>query len=121
MCDFYFWVNKFLKKKNMKKKFNLTKCLACLCSITIIALVASCKQEEIRPSEITLSKDVKIEMLKVYLSDLSGVDTAKISYNATKNFFLIDDVEQMSKEKLEELYTNNPILHYKNGVAVSRN
>lgn len=105
----------------MKEKSDLTKSFTRLCFIVMIAVIASCKQEEVKPSEITLPKDVKIELLKVYLSDLIRVDTAKIFYDTTKKVFLIDGMEVISKEKLEDLYMNNPILHYKNGVAVPSN
>lgn len=107
--------------KNMKKKSNLIKFLLPLCSFVIIVLISSCKREEVKPAEMALPKDVKIQLLKVYLSDLTRADTGNISYNPTKKVFVIDGVDKVSKENLEELYTNNPILHYKNGVAVPSN
>lgn len=109
------------KMKNMKKKSNLIKCLLPICSFVIIALISSCKREEVKPADMTLPKDVKIQVLKVYLSDLTRVDTGKIYYNAIEEVFLIDGVRQISREDLDSLYTNSPIIHYKNGIAVPNN
>lgn len=109
-----------LKKKNMKRKFNLTKYLNYLYYIVIIAVIASCKQDEVKHSEAILSKDVKIEQLTVYLSDLTRIDIKRISYNAKKKIFLVDGVKHISKEELEEFYALNPFIHYKDGVPVSR-
>lgn len=105
----------------MKRKSKLTKRINWLCSIMLVLTILSCKQEEIKPSDAESSKNAKIQMLKSYLSDLVGADTANISYNVTTRMFSIAGVEQMSIEKLEELYTHHPVLHYKNGVAVPNN
>ncbi|WP_069658155.1 hypothetical protein [Arcticibacter eurypsychrophilus] len=103
----------------MKKKFKVAQAIRWLFPIVITVMTLSCKREDVNPEGDQSPKDLKVELLVNYLSDLTGTDAAAISYNAVTQMYQINGVDQISREKLEELSENHPVLHYKNGVPVS--
>lgn len=103
----------------MIRKSKVTQAISWLFPIVITVMTLSCKREDVKPEGGQFSKDPKVELLVNYLSHLTGTDAEAISYNAVTQMYQINGVDQISREKLEELSENHPVLHYKNGVPVS--
>jgi predicted transcriptional regulator len=107
----------------MKTLFNKKMALKLIfASLFFSSILLGCKRNDMKPTEIAASDgNVNIKTLKIYLSQLTGKDISGINYNSVSKMFSINGVDQLSKEKLEELLKSNPVHHYKDGVPTLQN
>ncbi|MNL45168.1 hypothetical protein D3C87_1677910 [compost metagenome] len=81
------------------------KSLKILSLFIAVAIISSCAKTEIEPKRAEeIQHEKRIESLKIFMSKQIGVDTTILEYNEKTQMFSMLGHEQISLEKLTELY-----------------
>ena len=96
-------------------KINVTEIT--IVAILVFTSLSSCKKSEINSPIEDKASTNHVGELKIYLSQLTGSDTSKISYDAEEHQFLTGGIGRISLQHLDSLYRSTPIVSYEQGLS----
>lgn len=89
--------------------------------ITVLTLLSCEKKENLIPEKEKIAKvaNVEVEQLKNYLSKLFMEDIKNITYDVKKEKFILSGKQEFTKQEIEKLYREFPILNFKDGKNIN--